>query len=157
MLDFNQYRKLNYDDVSGIITLGGTILGTTKKANPFQYAVKKKGKIVFEDHSGDVLQNIESLEIECLICIGGDGTLGISHRFYKEGVPIIGIPKTIDNDIRGTYITFGFDTAVTIATEGINRIHSMAQSHHCIMLIEIIGNKAGRRRCDINSGNSLSN
>ncbi len=139
----NQYRTLSYDDVSGILTLGGTILGTTNKANPFQYAVKDGKQIKFEDRSGDVLKNIGELGIDCLVCIGGDGTLWISHRFFQQGVPIIGVPKTIDNDIRGTDITFGFDSAVTIATEGIDRIHTTAQSHHRIMIIEVMGRKAG--------------
>jgi len=137
------YRSLSYDNVSGILTLGGTILGTSKKENPFQYAVKNGRQLTFEDRSCDVLRNIEELEIDCLVCIGGDGTLGIAHRFYQEGVPVIGVPKTIDNDIRGTDITFGFDSAVAIATEGIDRIHTTAQSHHRIMLIEVMGHKAG--------------
>ena len=139
----NKYRTLSYDDVSGIITLGGTILGTSKKANPFQYAVENGGQLKFEDRSHGVLKNIEALEIDCLICIGGDGTLWISHRLYQEGVPVIGVPKTIDNDIRGTDITFGFDSAVAIATEGIDRIHTTAQSHHRIMFVEVMGHKAG--------------
>src|SRR6056297_343666 len=139
----NQHRPLIYDDVSGILTLGGTILGTTNKANPFRYAVKKDKELKFEDRSAVVLKNIEDLNIECLVCIGGDGTLAISNRFYQEGVPIIGVPKTIDNDIRGTDITFGFNTAVSIATEGIDRIHTTAQSHHRIMIIELMGRKAG--------------
>ena len=141
----NQYRTLNFDDVSGILTLGGTILGTSKKANPFQYAVNEGDgdKLKFEDRSAVVLKNIETLKIECLVCIGGDGTLWISNRFHKLGVPIIGVPKTIDNDIKGTDITFGFDSAVNIATEAIDRIHTTAQSHHRIMLVEVMGHKAG--------------
>ncbi len=141
----NQYRTLNFDDVSGILTLGGTILGTSKKANPFQYAVKdgNEGQLKFEDRSADVLKNIEALKIECLVCIGGDGTLWISNRFSELGVPVIGVPKTIDNDIKGTDITFGFDSAVSIATEAIDRIHTTAQSHHRIMLVEVMGHKAG--------------
>ncbi|HNR64818.1 MAG TPA: ATP-dependent 6-phosphofructokinase [Atribacterota bacterium] len=141
----NQYRTLNFDDVSGILTLGGTILGTSKKANPFQYAVNEGDgdKLKFEDLSAVVLKNIEALKIECLVCIGGDGTLWISNRFHKLGVPIIGVPKTIDNDIKGTDITFGFDSAVNIATEAIDRIHTTEQSHHRIMLVEVMGHKAG--------------
>ncbi len=139
----NQYRLLSYDDVSGILTLGGTILGTTNKANPFQYVVKDGNQLKYEDRSDKVLKNIEDLNIECLVCIGGDGTLWISNRFCQEGVPIVGVPKTIDNDIRGTDITFGFNTAVSIATEGIDRIHTTAQSHHRIMIIEVMGRKAG--------------
>jgi len=142
-LIYNKYRLLSYDDVSGILTLGGTILGTTNKANPFHYSVENGSQLKYKDLSGKVLKNIEKLGIECLVCIGGDGTLWISHRFYQEGVPVIGVPKTIDNDIRGTDITFGFNTAVSIATEGIDRIHTTAQSHHRIMLIEVMGRKAG--------------
>lgn len=139
----NQYRPLSYDDVSGILTLGGTILGTTNKADPFHYAVKSGSQLKFEDRSRDVLRNIEELKIDGLVCIGGDGTLSVAHHFYREGVPVVGVPKTIDNDIRGTDITFGFDSAVTIATEGIDRIHTTAQSHHRIMIIEVMGRKAG--------------
>ncbi len=139
----NKCRALSYDDVSGILTLGGTILGTTNKANPFQYAVKEGNQLKFEDRSGDVIKNIAEMGIDCLVCIGGDGTLWISHRFYQEGVPVIGVPKTIDNDIKGTDITFGFNSAVTIATEGVDRIHTTAQSHHRVMMIEVMGRKAG--------------
>jgi 6-phosphofructokinase 1 len=139
----NQYRPLSYDDVSGILTLGGTILGTTNKADPFHYAVKSGSQLKFEDRSRDVLRNIEELKIDGLVCIGGDGTLSVAHHFYREDVPVVGVPKTIDNDIRGTDITFGFDSAVTIATEGIDRIHTTAQSHHRIMIIEVMGRKAG--------------
>lgn len=139
----NQYRTLNFDDVSGILTLGGTILGTSNKANPFHYAVKQGNQITYEDRSKDILKNIEALKIECLVCIGGDGTLWISNNFSKLGVPIVGVPKTIDNDVRGTDITFGFNTAVSVATEAVDRIHTTAESHHRIMMIEVMGRKAG--------------
>jgi 6-phosphofructokinase 1 len=111
----NRHRLLTYDDVSGILTLGGTILGTSKTANPYYYAVKKEGRLEFQDFSKKAIQNIKKLKLACLICIGGDGTLGIAHRLFKDGLPVIGLPKTIDNDLRGTDITFGFDSAVTIA------------------------------------------
>lgn len=139
----NRYRKLEYNDVSGILTLGGTILGTSKTANPYRYAVKKHGKLEFRNLSGLAIKNIKRLNIDCLVCIGGDGTLGIAYQLFKDGVPIVGIPKTIDNDLRGTEITFGFDSAVYIATEGIDRIHTTAQSHHRVMIIEVMGHKAG--------------
>ncbi len=139
----NRYRKLGYDDVSGILTLGGTILGTSKTVNPYMYATKKGKKIEFKDKSKIAIKNIKKLNIACMVCIGGDGTLGIAHRFFKEGIPIVGVPKTIDNDLRGTDITFGFDSAVFIATEGIDRIHTTAESHHRIMIIEVMGNNAG--------------
>lgn len=139
----NKYRKLESDDVSGILTHGGTILGTSNTANPYTYAVKKGADIVYEDKSKNVLRNIKALKADCLVCIGGDGTLGIAARLQKDGIPIIGIPKTIDNDIRGTDTTFGFNTAVGIVTEGIDRLHTTAQSHHRIMIIEVMGRTAG--------------
>ena len=139
----NRHRPLTYNDVSGILTLGGTILGTSKTVNPYRYAVKKRDGLEFQDFSKKVIQNIKRLELTCLVCIGGDGTLGIAHRLFKDGLPIIGLPKTIDNDLRGTDITFGFDSAVTIATEGIDRIHTTAESHHRIMIVEVMGHRAG--------------
>lgn len=139
----NRHRKLAYDDVSGILTLGGTILGASKTANPYRYAVNKDGKLKFEDVSRSAIGNLNRLEIACLVCIGGDGTLGIANRLYNDGVPVVGIPKTIDNDIRGTDVSFGFDSAVSVATEGIDRIHTTAQSHHRIMIVEVMGHQAG--------------
>ncbi len=139
----NRHRQLRYDEVSGILTLGGTILGTSKTANPYSYAIEGQDEAEFEDVSRTAIENIQSLEIECLVCIGGDGTLSVAHKLHRDGVPILGVPKTIDNDLRGTDITFGFDSAVAIATEGIDRIHSTAQSHHRVMVIEVMGNRAG--------------
>jgi 6-phosphofructokinase 1 len=139
----NKYTKFAYRNVSGILTLGGTILGTSKTANPYHYAVKKGKEMVFEDLSKTVIKNIKKLDIQCLVCIGGDGTLGITNRLYNDGVPVVAVPKTIDNDLKGTDITFGFDSAVSIATEGIDRIHSTAESHHRVMIVEVMGHKAG--------------
>ena len=139
----NRWHKLNYSDVSGIITLGGTILGTSNTANPYRYAVKKNGRLEFEDVSRTAIDNIRKMEIDCLVCIGGDGTLSIANRLWMDGVPVVGIPKTIDNDLKGTEITFGFDSAVYVATEGIDRLHSTAQSHHRVMIIEVMGRNAG--------------
>jgi len=139
----NKYRELSYLDVSGILTQGGTILGTSKKANPFRYAIKEGKKLIFKDLSKQVVENLKKMKVDCLVCIGGDGTLGISHRINELGIPVVGVPKTIDNDIRGTDVTFGFDSAVTIATEGVDRLHSTAQSHHRVMIIEVMGHNAG--------------
>lgn len=139
----NRHRQLNYDEVSGILTLGGTILGTSKTANPYGYPVTTQAGIEFEDVSRTAIENIENLGIECLVCIGGDGTLNIAHKLWRDGVPAVGIPKTIDNDLRGTDITFGFDSAVYIATQGIDRVHTTAQSHHRVMIVEVMGNTAG--------------
>ncbi len=139
----NRYRILQYDDVSGILTQGGTILGTSKIANPYRYPVKKDGELEFKDLSRVAIKNLKDLEINALICIGGDGTLGIAHQLFKDGIPVIGVPKTIDNDLRGTEITFGFDSALSIATEGIDRIHTTAQSHHRVMIVEVMGHRSG--------------
>ena len=139
----NRCRTLNYEDVSGILTLGGTILGTSKTVNPYRYAIQKGDRLEFKNLSKIALKNLKNLDINSLVCIGGDGTLGIAYRFFKDGVPIVGVPKTIDNDLRGTDITFGFDSAVSIATEGIDRIHTTAESLHRIMIIEVMGHTAG--------------
>jgi len=139
----NRYKRLDYDDVSGILTLGGTILGTSKTANPYRYAIRKGERLEFKDLSKIAIQNIKNLDVRCLVCIGGDGTLSIAHRLFEDGVPIVGLPKTIDNDLRGTDVTFGFDSAVSIATEGIDRIHTTAQSHHRVMIVEVMGHRAG--------------
>ncbi|MEI9480018.1 MAG: ATP-dependent 6-phosphofructokinase [Deltaproteobacteria bacterium] len=139
----NRYRKLKYNDVSGILALGGTILGTSNTANPYRYTVKKGKTSEVKDLSHLALQMVRKLGVACLVCIGGDGTLAIANRLYKDGIPIIGVPKTIDNDLRGTDITFGFDSAVCIATQGIDRIHTTAQSHHRVMIVEVMGRRAG--------------
>ncbi len=135
------YRGLHLDDVSGIITLGGTILGTSNTADPYKYFAKKGCEP--EDVSNAAVSNLKELDIDCLVCIGGDGTLTIANKLFRDGIPIVGVPKTIDNDIRGTDITFGFDSAVSIATEGIDRLHTTAQSHHRVMIIELMGRNAG--------------
>src|SRR4030043_1995851 len=135
----NRYRPLRYDDVSGILTLGGTILGTSKTVNPYRYAIQKGNRLEFRNLSKITIKNLKNLDIDSLVCIGGDGTLGIAYRLYKDGIPIVGVPKTIDNDLRGTDITFSFDSAVSIAPEGIDRIHTTAQSHHRIMIVEVMG------------------
>jgi len=139
----SHHRRLQYDDVSGIITLGGTILGTSNIVNPYNYAVRKGNKLDFEDVSQQAITNIKRLGVDCLVCIGGDGTLSIASRLFKDGVPIIGVPKTIDNDLGGTDITVGFDSAVSIATEAIDRVHTTAQSHHRVMIVEVMGRNAG--------------
>ena len=139
----DRHRKLGPSEVSGLLTLGGTILGTSNTSNPYRYAVKNGNELIFKDVSKTAVGNLKSLGVEALVCIGGDGTLGIASRLMNDGVPIVGIPKTIDNDLRGTEVTFGFDTAVSIATEAIDRVHTTAQSHHRIMIVEVMGRRAG--------------
>jgi 6-phosphofructokinase 1 len=139
----NRFRKLGMDDVSGILALGGTILGTSNAANPYRFGIRKGKGWVFKDVSKRAMQNLKKLNVTCLVCIGGDGTLSIAHRLFKDGIPIVGVPKTIDNDLRGTDLTFGFDSAVSIATDGIDRVHTTAQSHHRVMIVEVMGRRAG--------------
>jgi 6-phosphofructokinase 1 len=138
-----RWRKLHYADVSGILTIGGTILGTSNKSDPYRYAVGKGKTPRFRDVSETVIANLKKLDVECLVCIGGDGTLFIANRLHNDGIPIVAIPKTIDNDLRGTDVTFGFDTAVSIAAEAIDRVHTTAQSHHRVMIVEVMGRTAG--------------
>jgi phosphofructokinase-like protein len=139
----NRHRPLGYEDVSGILTLGGTILGASKTSNPYQYPQTEGSRVVLNDRSHKALETYKKLNLGCLVCIGGDGTLGIASRLMQDGVSVIGIPKTIDNDLQGTDITFGFDSAVAIATEAIDRVHTTAQSHHRVMVVEVMGHRAG--------------
>ncbi|GAF81008.1 unnamed protein product, partial [marine sediment metagenome] len=139
-----RWRQLGYDDVSGIITQGGTILGTSNKSDPFGYVVNQEAKNAERiDVSDTVIKNFERIEASSLIAIGGDGTLSISERLCGKGLPVIGIPKTIDNDVSCTDLTFGFDSAVATATEAIDKIHTTAQSHHRVMIIEVMGRYVG--------------
>ncbi len=140
----NDAQILDDYKVSGILTRGGTILGTSNRDNPFDYLRNnsmspQKG----EDCSGQAVNNLEKWDIECLVVIGGDGTLMLAHRFSDLGVQIIGIPKTIDNDLPATDLTFGFDSAVSTATGAIDKIHTTAESHHRVMVVEVMGRNAG--------------
>jgi len=134
-----EYTELTERNLSGILTLGGTILGTSRE-KPFKSAGKKKSEISKSDL---IKEHYEQLDLDCLVCIGGNGTLKTAYLLSQEGLNVIGIPKTIDNDVWGTDITFGFDSAVNIATEAIDRLHSTANSHKRIMLIEVMGHNAG--------------
>jgi phosphofructokinase-like protein len=134
---------LTWERVSGILTQGGTILGTTNRANPFNWLPDPSHPEITEDRSDQVVRYIRKLELDTLVCIGGDGTQTIAHQLNQKGVHVVGVPKTIDNDIVGTDITFGFDSAVTTATEAIDKIHSTAMSHHRVMIIELMGRYAG--------------
>jgi 6-phosphofructokinase 1 len=138
-------KKLDLKDVSGILPRGGTILGTSNRNNPFKYPVKtKKGEMVYKDLSQQVKKTVEYNELDVLITVGGDGTQTIANKVFEQyGIPVVGVPKTIDNDINGTDVTFGFDTALTVATSSIDKIHSTAESHHRTMVIEVMGRYAG--------------
>jgi phosphofructokinase-like protein len=141
LIEPGRARVLRPKDVTGILRLGGTILGTTNRGNPFAYPVSTSaGKV---DYSTRVIENFHLMGLDALIVIGGDGTLAIAHELSKKGVPVVGVPKTIDNDLFGTVNCFGFDTAVDFATDAIDRLHSTAEAHHRVMLVEVMGRYAG--------------
>jgi 6-phosphofructokinase 1 len=134
---------LTIESVRGLLPRGGTILGAANRGNPYARKVVRDGKEVMIDVSDEIIKGIKRLEMDALLVLGGDGTLRIAHELYQKGAPIIGVPKTIDNDIGGTEVTFGFDTAVSTATEAIDRLHTTAEAHHRVMVLELMGRDAG--------------
>ena len=141
LLDRDRSRVLTPRDVTGILRLGGTILGTLNSGNPFDSMVKtSEGPRVYCDR---VVEMFHQMGFDALVVIGGDGTLAIAHQFSQRGLPLVGVPKTIDNDIVGTTNCFGFDTAVDFATQAIDRLHTTAEAHRRIMVVEVMGRDAG--------------
>ncbi len=134
---------LGLDQVKGILSRGGTIIGTTNKGNPFAYEVEEDGKKVLKDLSDKVLENWQKLGADALVMIGGDGTLGIGRKLMQKGIPTVFVPKTIDNDVGATDATFGYHTAVHIVTEALDRLHTTAESHRRAMVVEVMGRYAG--------------
>jgi 6-phosphofructokinase 1 len=144
LLDTSKIIQLDRNSVRGITHLGGTILGTTNRGSPFAYPVKQaNGEVALVDRSDEVVENFWRLQIDGLIAIGGDGSMKIANQLVEKGLPIVGVPKTIDNDLSGTVVTFGFDTAVTVATEAIDRLHSTAEAHERVIVVELMGRYAG--------------
>jgi phosphofructokinase-like protein len=141
LIEPDRSRFLTPRDVTGILRLGGTILGTTNRGDPFAYPVSTSEGT--HDYSDRVVEMFHKMGLGALIVIGGDGTLAIAHRFSGCGIPVVGVPKTIDNDIVGTTNCFGFDTAVAFATDAIDRLHTTAEAHHRIMVVEVMGRYAG--------------
>jgi len=135
--------ELTPEHVRGILPRGGTILGAANRGNPFARRELRGGEEVIVDVSDQVVCKIEALKLDCLIVVGGDGTLRISYELVEKGCPIVGVPKTIDNDIGGTDLSFGFDTAVATATDAIDKLHTTAESHHRVMVVELMGRDAG--------------
>jgi ATP-dependent phosphofructokinase / diphosphate-dependent phosphofructokinase len=135
--------ELTFESTRGILPQGGTILGTTNSKDPFAYPISENGQIEERDLSKHCLEGIEKLGIEALIVVGGNGTLMIAERFARLGMKIVAIPKTIDNDLQCTDVTLGFDSALHIATEAVDRLHSTAESHHRVMIVEMMGRDAG--------------
>lgn len=136
-------RPLLLNDVSGILPRGGTILGTTNRGNPFAYRVNNDGVETVRDYSDEVIHNAKTMGLDALIVIGGDGTQKIGLDLAQKGLPVVGVPKTIDNDLSATDVTFGFDSAIHVAADAIDRIHTTAESHHRIMIVEVMGRDAG--------------
>ena len=136
-------RELKLQDVSGILPRGGTILGTTNRGNPFQYKTIENGHEVVRDISDEVIANARKLGIDAIITIGGDGSQKIGLELFHKGMKLVGVPKTIDNDLCATDVTFGFDTALQTATDAIDKIHTTAESHHRVMAVEVMGRDAG--------------
>ena len=135
---------LDANSVRGITHLGGTILGTTNRGNPFEWPVKQAdGAIVTADRSDEVIAGARRLGIDAIIMIGGDGTLRIAQRLAEKGLNVVGVPKTIDNDLAVTQVTFGFHTAVQTATDAIDKLHSTAESHERVMVVEVMGRNTG--------------
>ena len=136
--------RLTKDRVRGIAHLGGTILGTTNKGNPLHFPMKMPdGTTKDIDRSGEILDYFAMKELDALVSIGGDGSLTIAHALHQKGLRVVGVPKTIDNDLDKTFTTFGFDTAVAFATECLDRLHSTAESHQRVMVVEVMGRYAG--------------
>jgi 6-phosphofructokinase 1 len=137
-------RELTHQEVSGILGHGGTILGSSNKGDPWHYPVEvSEGRIEVQDLSYRALRNVERWGLDALVAIGGDGTMHIASRMMDAGVNVVGVPKTIDNDVPGTDVTFGFDTAVTVVCEAIDRLATTASSHHRVMVVEVMGRYAG--------------
>ncbi len=134
---------LTRERVRGINHQGGTIIGTTNRGNPFEFPVKQDGKIIAKDRSDEIVAAFRRHGFDALVAVGGDGSLSIAHRLCHKGIPVVGVPKTIDNDLSATFLTFGFDTAVTTATDALDKLHSTAESHGRVMVVEMMGRTTG--------------
>jgi 6-phosphofructokinase len=144
LLDLDELVRLTPEKVEDITPTGGTILGSTNKGNPFAMPVENlAGETLIRDVSDRILKNFNRMGFACHIAVGGDGSLEIAHRFAQLGMPVVGVPKTIDNDLAATNLTFGFDTAVSTATEALDKLHSTAKSHDRVMVVEVMGREAG--------------
>jgi len=144
--------ELTLERVSGILPRGGTILGTTSRGNPFSYKTEENGQEIVRDISDEIIANAHKLGIDAIMTIGGDGSQKIGYELSQKGMKIVGVPKTIDNDLSATEWTFGFDTALHTVTDAIDKIHTTAASHHRVMVVEVMGarlrlDRAGRRHC----------
>jgi 6-phosphofructokinase 1 len=136
-------RLLGVSDVRGLLPRGGTVLGSTNRANPFHYEVSTNGEVQVFDVSKTVVDRAQEYGIDVLLVIGGDGTMRIAQELMHQGLQVVGVPKTIDNDLYGTEVSIGFDTAVNTAMEALDKLHTTAESHHRVLVIEVMGRHAG--------------
>jgi 6-phosphofructokinase 1 len=135
---------LTAERVDGIAALGGTLLGSTNQGDPFAFPTRQPdGSLLMQDRSQDLLDALAREGVDALVAVGGDGSLAIAHRLAQRGLRVVGVPKTIDNDLDGTAVTFGFDTAAAFAAECIDRLHTTAASHHRVLVVEVMGRYAG--------------
>jgi phosphofructokinase-like protein len=141
LLEEDRWRPLTPHDVTGILRVGGTILGTVNRGNPFAVPIQTSEGV--REYSDRCVEVFHRLGFDSLVVIGGDGTLSIAYEFYKRGIPLVGVPKTIDNDIVETTNTFGFDTAVSFATDAVDRLHTTAEAHRRVIVVEVMGRYAG--------------
>ncbi len=139
----NRIKPLTNTDVSDILTRGGTILGSCNKANPAAFSVMENGKRVVKDVRQQVMDHYNNAGLDAMVAIGGDGTMSGAFDLIDRGVKIVGVPKTIDNDLVGTEVTFGHDSAVTTAVDALDKVHTTASSHHRVMVVELMGRYAG--------------
>ncbi|MEG2148455.1 MAG: ATP-dependent 6-phosphofructokinase [Clostridiales bacterium] len=139
----NHYDVLTPRQIQGILAKGGTVLGTTNRDNPFHYPIKTPEGVIFQDKSDYLITFANALGLDSIVVVGGDGTMAITHELAEKGLKVVGVPKTIDNDLSATDQTFGFETAVNTATDAIDKLHTTAESHHRIMILEVMGRDAG--------------
>lgn len=142
-LVLDDWQPLTYDSVSGLLDKGGTVLGTSNRDNPFHFRVETAAGGEYRDMRAAVAANLAQNRVDALICIGGDGTMTAANIFAGMGLPVVGVPKTIDNDLYHTDYSFGFHTAVDTATDALDKLHSTAESHHRLMVLEVMGRYAG--------------
>ena len=143
LLENNFVELDSYSNASGILYKGGSIIGSSTNANVFHYKVEENGEVVYKDLSDKCIENVKKDEFDCIFTLGGDGTQKSARDLSLKGINVIGVPKTIDNDVACTDITFGYNTAVSVAMEALDRLHTTGETHHRIMVLEVMGRYAG--------------
>ena len=147
LLDPVAYRRLDHREMGSLLTSGGTVLGTTNRGRFAAKTGHGEQQAIPPEILDEARRNVEALGLRALICVGGDGSLTIAQRLFEHGVPVVGVPKTIDNDLEATVMTFGFDSAVACATDALDRLHTTAASHNRVMVLEVMGRYAGWIAC----------